>query len=157
MGWQSILDGVRTIYPPMSKPSASSTLYRLIEAGQLAHQSLLVPLVERGLEPGDDAVLFELATRHGATEAELIEALRMTAEGAAIRIERLLDRDLVARRAIGSDLAPGLALTERGERIRALLADNWAELENALLGELRKKRRRQLGDMLARFVDLLRI
>jgi hypothetical protein len=51
----------------MSKPSASSTLYRLIEAGQLAHQALLVPLVERGLEAGDDAVLFILAERHGAT------------------------------------------------------------------------------------------
>ena len=32
----------------MSKPSPSSVLYRLIAAGQLAHQALLIPLKERG-------------------------------------------------------------------------------------------------------------
>lgn len=141
----------------MSKPSASSTLYRLIEAGQLAHQALLVPLVERGLEAGDDAVLFVLAARHGATEAELATELGLTAEAVALRIARLLERDLVARRAIGPALAPGLALTERGDRIRMLLADNWTELENALFGELKKKRRKRLAATLTRFVKLLRL
>jgi DNA-binding MarR family transcriptional regulator len=141
----------------MSKPSASSTLYRLIEAGQLAHQALLVPLVERGLEAGDDAVLFILAERHGATETALSEALGLSPEATAGRIERLIERDLVDRRAIGPELAPGLALTERGERIRLLLVENWTELENALLGELKKKKQKWLGGALQRFVDLLRI
>ncbi len=50
----------QSIYPPMSEPEARSTLYRLIEAGQLAHKALLVPLLDRGLEPGDDAVIFVL-------------------------------------------------------------------------------------------------
>ena len=54
----------------MSRPSSRSTLYRLIEAGQLAHRALLLPLSERGLEPGDDAILFELG-RAGTTEIEL--------------------------------------------------------------------------------------
>ena len=54
----------------MSRPSATSTLYRLIEAGQLAHKALLVPLVERGLQAGDDAVLFVLGARNGATPRE---------------------------------------------------------------------------------------
>jgi DNA-binding MarR family transcriptional regulator len=141
----------------MSKPSASSTLYRLIEAGQLAHQALLVPLVERGLEAGDDAVLFILAERHGATETELAEALGMPPEATADRINRLIERDLVDRRAIGPELAPGLALTERGERIRLLLVENWTELENALFGELKKKKQKWLGAALQRFVDLLRL
>lgn len=141
----------------MSKPSASSTLYRLIEAGQLAHQALLVPLVERGLEAGDDAVLFILAERHGATEAALAEALGLPPEATADRIDRLIERDLVARRAIGPELAPGLALTERGERIRLLLVENWTELENALLGELKKKKQKWLDGALRRFVDLLRL
>lgn len=44
----------------MSRPSSRSTLYQLIKAGQLAHRALLLPLSERGLEPGDDAILFEL-------------------------------------------------------------------------------------------------
>ena len=89
----------------MSKPSASSTLYRLIEAGQLARQRLMVPLLERGLEPGDDAVLFELGMRRGATEAELAAALEVSPEAAAARLDRLIGRDLVARRAVGPDTA----------------------------------------------------
>ena len=141
----------------MSKPSASSTLYRLIEAGQLAHQALLVPLLDRGLEAGDDAVLFVLASKRGATETDLANALGMSPEATAGRVLRLIERDLVARRAIGPDLAQGIALTERGERIRSLLAANWAELENALFGELKKKKRKWLGDALGRFVDLLHL
>jgi DNA-binding MarR family transcriptional regulator len=141
----------------MSKPSASSTLYRLIEAGQLAHKALLVPLVERGLEAGDDAVLFVLGARRGATEADLAQELGIPRGAIDLRLARLMERDLVAHRAIGPELAPGLALTERGERIRVLLADNWAELENALLGELKKKKRIWLGEALTRFVELLRL
>ncbi len=141
----------------MSKPSASSTLYRLIEAGQLAHQALLVPLVERGLQPGDDAVLFVLAARHGATEEMLAAELGIPSEAMPTRIARLVERDLVARRAIGPELSPGLMLTDRGERIRTLLADNWAELENALFGELKKRKRKALAETLERFVDLLRL
>jgi len=157
MTLKSPLDGDRTIYPPMSKPSANSILYRLIEAGQLAHQALLVPLLERGLVAGDDAMLFVLSSKRGATEQQLAEELGISPEAVTERLERLTERDLVSRRAIGPDLAPGLALTERGERIRALLAENWAELENALFGELKKKKRNQLGEILARFVDLLRL
>ena len=141
----------------MSKPSASSTLYRLIEAGQLAHQALLVPLLERGLEAGDDALLFVLAERRGATEAALANELDLAPEATSERVERLIERDLVARRAIGPDLAPGLALTDRGERIRLILAENWTELENALFGELKKKKQKWLAGALQRFVDLLRL
>jgi DNA-binding MarR family transcriptional regulator len=141
----------------MSKPSASSTLYRLSEAGQLAHQALLVPLVERGLEAGDDAVLFVLAERRGATEAMIAAELGLATEATATRVARLIERDLIARRAIGPELAPGLALTERGERIRLLLVENWNELENALFGELKKKKQKWLATTLQRFVDLLRL
>lgn len=140
----------------MSKPSARSTLYRLIEAGQLAHKALLVPLRERGLEPGDDAVLFVLG-RSGTTEAELGAELGLDGEALEKRLARLCERELVARQAVGPELQPGLALTERGERIKSILAGNWQELENALLGELKKKQRKRLGETLKRFVDLLRL
>jgi DNA-binding MarR family transcriptional regulator len=140
----------------MSKPSARSTLYRLIEAGQLAHKALLVPLLERGLEPGDDAVLFVLG-RAGTTEAELGAELGLEGEALERRVQRLCERELVARQAVGPELQPGLALTERGERIKDILAGNWEELENALLGELKKKQRKRLGDTLKRFVELLRL
>lgn len=138
----------------MSKPSSSSVLYRLIEAGQLAHRALLVPLRDRGLEPGDDAVLFELG-RSGATEAKLGQDLGLPPDLLASRIERLVERELVIRQAVGPELVAGVALTERGVRIRNGLAEHWAQLEEALMGELRPKQRKTLADRLRRFIDLL--
>lgn len=148
--------GVQTIFPPMSRPTARSSLYRLIEAGQLAHQALLLPLRERGLEPGDDAVLFELA-RSGTTETALADQLGLPPDAMAARADRLIERGLVTRQAVGPHLAPGLALTERGRRIRTLLADHWAQLEEALMGELKPKSRKKFAATLKRFVILLRL
>jgi DNA-binding MarR family transcriptional regulator len=138
----------------MAKPTSSSALYRLIAAGQLAHKALLVPLVERGLEPGDDAVLFELG-RSGTTEQALADQLGLPLDALASRLARLLDRGLIDQRAVGPELLPGVALTERGLRIRNSLADNWTQLEEALLGELKPKQRKKLGQVLRRFTDLL--
>ncbi len=106
----------------MSKTKARSILYRLIESGQLIHKALLVPLLERGLEPGDDAVLFMLHDTLGASEEALAEEIGIPFEALMPRLERLMERDLISRQAIGADLSPGLALTERGERIREVLA-----------------------------------
>lgn len=145
------------IFGAMAKPNARSTLYRLIEAGQLTHKALLVPLIERGLEPGDDAVLFVLHSQLGATEQHLADELGVDGEVLDARIARLIERDLVARKAIGPDLIAGLALTERGERIREILTANWEQLEGALFGELGKKERKALGRRLERFVELLRL
>ena len=141
----------------MSQPGPNSALYRLIEAGQLAHQALLVPLLSRGLEPGDDAVLFVLGRSGGMPEDALATQVGLGVDMLAARLDRLIDRDLVARRAVGPELLPGLALTERGERIRAVLAGNWQELEAALFGELSDKRRSRLNKVLRRFVELLRL
>ncbi|MDP1729608.1 MAG: MarR family winged helix-turn-helix transcriptional regulator, partial [Devosia sp.] len=117
-----------------------------------------VPLVARGLEPGDDAVLFVLHSQLGATEAALADELGIGDETTlAARIERMIERDLVARKTIGPELAPGLALTERGERIREVLTANWEQLEDALFGELSKKQRKRLRQTLGRFADLLRL
>lgn len=138
----------------MSKPSPSSVLYRLIAAGQLAHKALLVPLKERGLEPGDDAVLFELG-RSGTTEQALADELGLSLESLNPRLSRLIERDLIDWRAVGPELVPGVALTERGIRIRNSLADHWAQLEEALLGELKPKQRKKFGQILKRFTDLL--
>lgn len=138
----------------MSKPSPQSTLYRLIEAGQLAHKALLTPLLERGLEPGDDAILFELG-RAGTTEAALAAEFGVADSALSPRLERLIERGLIARQAVGPELAPGIALTERGVRIRNGLADHWAQLEEALLGELKAKHRKKLADHLKRFIELL--
>ena len=146
-----------TIYPPMSKPKARSTLYRLIEAGQLARRALLVPLLDRGLEPGDDAIIFALHTRLGATETTLAEELELDPEALGTRLARLADRDVITRQAIGPDLVAGLALTERGQRICEVLSANWDQLEAALFDELDDKQRKKLDKVLRRFVELLRL
>lgn len=146
-----------TIYPPMSKPKARSTLYRLIEAGQLARRALLVPLLDRGLEPGDDAIIFALRSRLGATEADLAAELELAPETLDRRLARLAERDVITRQAIGPDLVPGFALTERGERICEVLSANWDQLEAALFDELDDKKRKKLDKVLRRFVDLLRL
>ncbi len=148
---------LKSIYPPMTKPEARSTLYRLIEAGQLAHKALLVPLLDRGLEAGDDAVIFVLHTELGASEAALAEHLGLEPEALQPRLERLIERDIVARQAIGPDLTQGLALTERGARIREVLAANWEQLEEALFADLDQKKRKGLSKALKRFVELLRL
>ena len=140
----------------MSKPSSRSSLYRLIEAGQLAHKAVLVPLLERGLEPGDDAVLFELG-RSGATEADLADELGLPLDALNVRLSRLSERGLVGRQAVGPKLAPGVALTDRGIRIRNSLTEHWNMLEDALLGELKPKQRKKFSAALKRFVELLKL
>jgi DNA-binding MarR family transcriptional regulator len=92
----------------MGKPKARSILYRLIEAGQLTRKALLVPLLERGLEPGDDAVLFLLHDQLGASEVDIAAALGMEHPALEERLSRLREHDLVSRRAIGPELARGL-------------------------------------------------
>jgi DNA-binding MarR family transcriptional regulator len=149
--------GEAAIFGYMSKTRSNSTLYRLIEAGQLTHKVLLTPLLARGLEPGDDAVLFVLHDRLGAPEEELADAIGIPFEALEPRLNRLIDRDLVTRQATGPALVPGLALTERGERIREVLEGAWTELEEALLGELSDKERKKLRKQLGRFVELLRL
>jgi DNA-binding MarR family transcriptional regulator len=144
------------IFPPLSAPDEHSTLFRLIEAGQLAHKALLEPLRERGLEPGDDGLLFALR-EGGLTEAELSERSGIDDAALLQHIDRLIERELMVRQAVGPKLVPGLALTERGERMAAMLAANWAELESALWGELIKKDQRLVERTLRRFVDLLRL
>lgn len=141
----------------MSHPDPRSALYRLIQAGQLAHQALLVPLRERGLEPGDDAVLFALGDTDGASEEDMAETLGLPHDALAPRLARLVARDLVAQRRIEDVPVPGYELTERGVRMRALLAEHWAELEGALFGELKAKHRKGFARTLKRFVALLQL
>jgi DNA-binding MarR family transcriptional regulator len=145
------------IAPPMAKFRSDSTLYRLIEVGQLVHRTLTGPLRDRGLEPGDDALLFVLHEQLGATEAHLAAALGLDSGGLETRTRRLLDRQLIEQRAIGPELTPGFALTEAGERLRKLLAETWEELEGALLGDLKPKRRKAIRKSLGRFAALLQL
>jgi DNA-binding MarR family transcriptional regulator len=130
----------------MAGPGTRSVLYRLIEAGQVARRVLLAPLAERGLEAGDDALLFLLYEHRGVGEADIAAAVGIEVQALRDRLDRLARRDLVAVR------DTGMELTERGERVRAHLGAYWDEVEDALCGGLSGKERRRLRKALGRFV-----
>lgn len=140
----------------MSKPSSRVTLYRLIMAGRRAHQSVLAPLHERGLEPGDDAILFVLEDGAATTEAALSDMTGLRNGALTPRLERMCGRDLLVRKAVGPALEPGYALTERGQRIRDALDEAWTQLEETLVDGLNPRQRRHLGKALKRFTQTVR-
>jgi len=139
----------------MSKDPARSVLYQLIAAGQLTHAALLAPLRDRGLEAGDDALLLSIGD--GISERELLVRTGFDRAALDARIERLISRDILASTDTGPSREPGVVLTPRGERVREVIEGYWQELENALLGELDRRARRRLGQVLERFVHLLEL
>lgn len=139
----------------MPKPAEKTTLYRLIEAGHLARQKMLVPLTSRGLETGDDAMLFGIDETSGATERQLQDLTGLNDIALEMRLVRLSDDGFITRAAVGPNLRPGAKLTERGIEIANILNANWQELEQALTGELDHKDRKSLRKILKRFVTLL--
>lgn len=144
------------IHPPMSKTKVRAALYRLIDAGQLARKALLTPLSDRGLQPGDDAVIFALHARLGATMPALCDLLETSPDLLSPIIDRLAVRDIVRQQPVGPELVAGWALTERGERLQQWLAGHWVQLEEALFGDLSERQRRLLSKSLKRFTQLMR-
>ena len=132
----------------MAKPRNRSTLYRLIEAGQLAHRAFLAPMRERGLQPGDDALLLILAERK-ATSEELAAEAGVAAERLSPLLQRLIDRGLIER------TPTALRLTARGAKVEAWLAAHWASLETLVTHGLGKKQRARLNRQLAEIAELL--
>src|SRR5690606_24668750 len=126
-------------FPGMGKSRAGTAIYRLIEAGLLTRMALLVPLRAHGLEPGDDAVLLVLYERRQASDDDLAGALGLDAKALGQRLARLGERGLIDRHAAG----PAVTLTEAGTRICRALDAHWSELEETLLGDLRKQDRKR--------------
>lgn len=137
------------------KNAASSTLLRLIRAGQLTRRALLAPLADRGLEPGDDAILFALTDAAGILDTQLCEMTGLERPALLARLERLAARDLVERAALGSMRLPGTRLTETGVSLRDGLAEDWLRLEDRLIGDLKPRRRKALRKALNTLLDRL--
>lgn len=139
----------------MSKSPTASTLYRLIEAGQLARQALLAPLAARGLEPGDDAVLLGLAEAGGATNSALVEFTGMSEDNLDAILRRLEDKGLLLRLAVGPEMEPGARLSQQGHLTRQSIEEHWRHLETALAEDLGEKRHTHLRKGLKRIIALL--
>lgn len=139
----------------MPRSRDRTILYRLIAAGQLAHQALLAPARARGLEAGDDTLLYLLATNKPMTEAQFAAELGIDPRALAPHLTRLIDRGLIERRASGPAMLPTITLTTPGQRLEATLAEHWKDLEAALLDGVKKGQRRQLSKQLRRVLEKL--
>lgn len=141
----------------MPKPTAKTTLYRLIEAGYLARHALLVPLTPLGLEPGDDAVLLCLKRKKVTGIAELAEQTGLPETALEMRLTRLEVGGKVQRQVADANLAAGICLTDEGAQTKKALRDHWQRLEEALIGELEAKDAKKLRKVLKRFIQLLQL
>lgn len=133
----------------MPKYKLRTTLLRLVEAGQLTRHALLAPLVERGLEPGDDVLLGAVAGQPGLGTTDLAAALALSADQVGVRLERLVARDLVVL------TEAGVALTERGARLCDAIALASAEIEAQLFAGIGDKHRKSLDRSLRTLLDTL--
>ena len=137
----------------MAKPIVPKALYRLIEAGFLARQAVLAPLAERGLAPGDDAILLALDSPEGVPDTEIMEMTGLDSTGLVARLDRLAARNILERAAVGAELVTGARLTEKGRRMREVLESHWTTLNNELLGSLPAKQRRVLKRALDQVIE----
>jgi DNA-binding MarR family transcriptional regulator len=128
----------------MTRDPARSDLYRLIAAGQLARRALLAPIADRGLAPGDDAVV--LLVGDGAGIDALAEGTGLGAAALGPRLDRLVERGYLD----WPNRVGPIVLTARGRRLFADLVEAWEEAEAALHAGLGKTRRKALRKALLR-------
>ena len=139
----------------MSISPHKSTLYRLIEAGQLARHAVLAPLSAHGLEAGDDAILLGLADPAGATRESLLDFTGLPEDSLDTRLRWLEERGLLLRLAVGPELLPGARLSQQGHLLRETIVAHWAGLEEDLRDALGGKERKQLRQALLDVIALL--
>lgn len=132
-----------------------TTVYQLIEAGQMARAALARPLSSLGLEMGDDAVIFALSRDTSMSDSELSALTGLGLPQLLPRLERLIRLDLIIRADAMETGAAGSRLTERGADLRKKLLKNWKELDEALLGDIKPKQAKKLKKTLSRFTELL--
>lgn len=134
---------------------ANSTLYRLIEAGQLARAALLHPLVNLGLQPGDDAIILSLKKKKPLSDARLGALTGLTPYQLQPRLDRLVALSMIQRLSMDSERTPATRLTARGRQVRRTLREVWHQLEQALTHDLDPAHQKILRKTLKRIIHLL--
>lgn len=140
---------------PMHKKIFHSTLYHLIEAGQLARLALLRPLTEYGLHGGDDALILAMKKHKKISDNQICHMTGLTPQTLQPRLDRLIALGIVERKTLGTELTPGSKMTKKGRVIRKKLIAHWRELEDALMHDLPQENKTQLRHTIKRFADLL--
>ena len=139
----------------MAKKVNRSTLYHLIEAGQLARTALLRPLQTMGIYAGDDAIILALKGKKPLTDKQLCARTGLTAHTLQLRINRLLSLALIKRDFSATNRLPTTSLSKSGRALRKRLLAQWNEMQDALMDDLNKQEKKILRKTLKRFSDLL--
>ncbi len=139
----------------MQKAIEKTTLYKLINAGHLARQTMLVPLFELGLTAGDDAILFALNEPNGVSIFELSQITGLSNKALEVRLAKLERLNLLTQKDSKQTVINNIQLTAKGIEVCDILIANWQQLDDALIGELSAKKRKNLKNILKRFVKLL--
>lgn len=141
----------------MHKEVFHSTLYHLIEAGQLARLVLLRPLITYGLNPGDDAIILAMKKHKKTSDNQICHMTGLTPDTLQPRLDRLIALGMIVRKTLGTELAPGSQMTKKGRIARKQIIAHWHKLEEALMHELSPLNKKQLRETMKRFADLLSI
>jgi DNA-binding MarR family transcriptional regulator len=115
-----------------------------------AHRTYAASLLSQvGLHPGQEALLMELWTQDGRTQANLAEALGVEPPTVTKMLQRMEAADLVSRRPDVSDRrAIRVSLTPKGRRLRGRVEKLWAELEAQTVAGLSDRQLATLRNLL---------
>ena len=139
----------------MAKEVNDSTLYYLIEAGQLARLSLQRPLQGMGIHSGDDAIILAFKGKRPLSDKQLCARTGLTAHTLQLRINRLISLSLLDREFSDADELASTRLTKKGRKLRRNLLVQWHQLQEALMDDLSKKERKRLRKTLKHLLNLL--
>jgi DNA-binding MarR family transcriptional regulator len=135
---------------PKSAPAQPGDLNVKLMRVARAHRTYAASLLSQvGLHPGQEALLMELWTQDGRTQANLAEALGVEPPTVTKMLQRMEAADLVSRRPDVSDRrAIRVSLTPKGRRLRGRVEKLWAELEAQTVAGLSDRQLATLRNLL---------
>jgi len=139
----------------MAKNVNNSTLYYLIEAGQLARLTLQRPLQQMGIYSGDDAIILALKGKKTLSDKQLCTRTGLTDHTLQLRINRLISLSLINRDFSGANDLASTKLSKKGRKLRKNLVAQWRQLQEALMDDLNAEEKKILRKTLKRFSNLL--
>ncbi|VAW20038.1 hypothetical protein MNBD_ALPHA11-684 [hydrothermal vent metagenome] len=139
----------------MAKKVNSSTLYHLIEAGQLARLTLQRPLQGMGIYSGDDAIILALKGKKTLSDKQLCARTGLNDHTLQLRTNRLISLSLITRDFSGTNGLANTKLTKKGRKLRKNLVAQWRQLQEALMDDLNAEEKKILRKTLKRFSNLL--
>ncbi|MCF4099570.1 MarR family winged helix-turn-helix transcriptional regulator [Maritalea mediterranea] len=128
--------------------------YQLMQLGAIARQESLAPLRDKGLQIGDDAVLFWLADRSRVTLEEMREGLNLPPEQFNALIDRLDGTQMLESQTDEIDGTIHLFLSVTGLELLSQIHSRLKALDKDFTAELSDHKAKKLKKLLAKINDL---